>query len=257
EPRQQTLRATIGWSHDLLDAGEQRLLGRLSAFAGGCGSTAAEEVAGADLDTLQSLVEKSLLRHTDGRFWMLETIREFACERLEHSGEADEARRRHAEFFLALGESSGLAYESEAEERFDIVRADAANFRAALEWALETDQALGIRLAVSIEYYWYSNSPFEGRRWMEAFLDRAGDLPAGLYAAALRTLAGAKFIVGDYDEGHELHEQSLALYRRIGDERGVSMVLPRLAIEAQRTGDLELARELCAESLEIHRRPGF
>src|SRR2546427_8929151 len=92
---------------------------------------------------------------------------------------------------------------------------------------------------------------------MEAFLDRAGDLPAGLYAAALRTLAGAKFIVGDYDEGHELHEQSLALYRRIGDERGVSMVLPRLAIEAQRTGDLELARELCAESLEIHRRLGF
>jgi predicted ATPase len=257
DPRQRTLRATIEWSYDLLDAAEQRLFARLAVFAGGCTLAAAEQVAGADLDTLQSLVEKNLVRHAAERFWMLETIREFAVERLEERVEADELRRRHAEFLVSLGEASGLAYESEAEERYDLIRPEEANFRAALAWALDADPGLGVRLAVSIEYYWYSNSPFEGRRWLEALLDRGdGPLPE-LRAAALRCLAGAVFIVGDYDEGRTLHEESLALYRRLGDERGASMVLPRLAIEAGRTGDLELARALCAESLEIHRRLGF
>ena len=92
DPRQQTLRATIEWSHDLLDDDEQRLFARLAVFAGGCTLEAAEEVGDADLDTLQSLVDKSLVRHTDERFWMLETIREFARERLEGLGR----RRRTA-----------------------------------------------------------------------------------------------------------------------------------------------------------------
>ena len=96
EVRQQTLRATIAWSHDLLGEHEQRLLARLAIFVGGCTLAAAEEVAGADLDTLQALVEKSLLRRTGERFWMLETIREFARERLEASGEANDLARAHA-----------------------------------------------------------------------------------------------------------------------------------------------------------------
>ncbi len=94
--RQRTLRATIEWSHELLSPDEQRLFARLAIFRGGCTLEAAEAVAGADLDTLQSLVDKSLLRVRDnGRFWMLETIREYATERLEASGEPDEIRRRH------------------------------------------------------------------------------------------------------------------------------------------------------------------
>ena len=112
DPRQQTLRATIAWSYDLLSTDEQQLFARMAVFRGGCTLEAAEEVVDADLDTLQSLVDKSLLRHSEERFWMLETIREYAHELLEEGSEADAVRRRHADHYLALGE---LAY----AERFD------------------------------------------------------------------------------------------------------------------------------------------
>ena len=107
DPRQQTLRATISWSHDLLSTDEQRLFARMAVFRGGCTLEAAEEVVDANLDALQSLVDKSLLRHSEERFWMLETIREYAHELLEGSDDADAMRRRHADHYLALGE---LAY---------------------------------------------------------------------------------------------------------------------------------------------------
>ena len=93
--RQRTLRATIEWSHELLTPEEQRLFARLAVFSGGCTLEAAEQVADAELDTLQSLVDKSLVRSSGGRYWMLETIREYAAEQLEQSGEAEELRRRH------------------------------------------------------------------------------------------------------------------------------------------------------------------
>jgi predicted ATPase len=111
DPRQQTLRATIAWSYDLLSTDEQRLFARMAVFRGGCRLEAAEEVVDANIDALQSLVDKSLLRHTEERFWLLETIREYAHE-LEQSREADAMRGRHADHYLALGE---LAY----TERFD------------------------------------------------------------------------------------------------------------------------------------------
>jgi predicted ATPase/class 3 adenylate cyclase len=104
--RQRTLRGAIEWSYDLLSEGEQRLFARLAVFRGGCTLEAAEGVADADLDTLQSLVDKSLLRHTDERYSTLETIREYAGERLEESGGADEIARRHAEHFLELAEEA-------------------------------------------------------------------------------------------------------------------------------------------------------
>src|SRR3954452_6165008 len=107
EARQHTLRATIEWSYELVTDDEKRLFARLSVFAGGCTLDAAEPVTGADLDTLQSLVDKSLVRHTDARFWMLETIREYALEKLEDSRAAGDALgRRHAEWFLALAEEA-------------------------------------------------------------------------------------------------------------------------------------------------------
>jgi len=102
DPRQQTLRATIEWSYELLSVAEQGLFARLAVFVGGCRLEAAEEIAGADLDTLQSLVEKSLLRRTDGRLWMLETIRHYAAQQLEVLGEVCALRLRHAEYYLGL-----------------------------------------------------------------------------------------------------------------------------------------------------------
>ena len=107
DPRQLTLRATIAWSHDLLDDEERGLFARLAVFRGGCTLEAAESVADADLDALQSLVEKSLLRHTNERFWMLETIREFALERLVESGAEAEVRSRYAAHFVRYAEESG------------------------------------------------------------------------------------------------------------------------------------------------------
>src|SRR5207249_9443862 len=106
DARQQTLRAAIEWSYELLDEDDKHLFARLAVFVGGCALESADQVAEADLETLQSLVAKSLLRHTGERFWMLETIREYAEERLVESSEAHELGRRHAEYFLALGEEA-------------------------------------------------------------------------------------------------------------------------------------------------------
>src|SRR5437867_1803587 len=133
DPRQQTLRATIAWSHDLLDAGEQQLFARLAVFAGGCTLEAAGEVLQAQLDTLQSLVDKSLVRHTAERFWMLETIREYAAEQLEDSGEVDERRRRHAEWFLALAEDAYPHLRGSPTEWLNRLEREHDNLRAALD----------------------------------------------------------------------------------------------------------------------------
>src|SRR5205807_362777 len=104
--RQRTLRATIEWSYGLLTPEEQQLFARLAVFRGGCTLEAAEKVAGADVDTLQSLVDKSLIRHMRDRYWMLETIREYAAERLIETPDASDVERRHADFFIALAEQA-------------------------------------------------------------------------------------------------------------------------------------------------------
>ena len=134
DPRQQTLRATIEWSYDLLSPEEQELFARLSVFAGGCTLAAAEEVAGADLDTLQSLVEKSLSRFTNERYWMLETIREYAVERLDAACEREELSGRHADFVLQLAsriEATGDV-DRQLSTSFSL---EQDNFREALGWA--------------------------------------------------------------------------------------------------------------------------
>jgi predicted ATPase len=254
EPRQATLRATIEWSYDLLDPAERLLFARLAVFGGGCTLDAAESVCQADLDTLQSLVEKSLVRRTDDRFWMLETIREFALERLDEA-DAPELRRRHLDWFLSLAERSGFAHEREEAERFDLVLPELPNIRDALGWALAADPLGAARLFLALEQFWVASSPFEGRRWLAEVLAYP-ELPDALRAKALRCYGGLHWIVGDFEEGNRLHEESLALFRRLGDRRGEALVLIRSAVEAGRIGDLERARALCEESLEYFRSLG-
>src|SRR5262249_36222561 len=137
DPRQQTLRDTIEWSYDLLAPGEQQLFSRLSVFAGGCTLEAAEEVTGADLDTLQSLVEKSLLRLTDERFWMLATIREYGAERLEQAGEADVLRLLHAEWVRSFVEDRGR--KDLISEYYEEFEREQENARSALATLLQCD----------------------------------------------------------------------------------------------------------------------
>ncbi|HZO63257.1 MAG TPA: adenylate/guanylate cyclase domain-containing protein [Gaiellaceae bacterium] len=181
DPRQQTLRATIDWSYDLLDPPERELFARLSCFAGGCTLEAAEAVAGADLDVLQSLVDKSLVRYRDDRYWMLETIREYATEQLEASPAGSEViRRRHLDWFLELATRTEL--ESRAGDRdacFDRLAADHDNLRAALTAAGTLDDAgPELELATALWRFWAGRGFVEeGLRRLEFALSRSSHQP--------------------------------------------------------------------------------
>ena len=201
DPRQQTLRATIEWSYDLLTAEEQRLFARLAVFAGGCTYEAAEEIAEADPDTLQSLLDKSLVRKRDSkvgpRYWMLETIREYAAEKLEASGEGEELYRRHAEYFLDLAEEGTfIVMDAVWVDRVD---ADVDNVRAALDFAAanaETQRVL--RSTASLRDFWFTRGYIaEGRTRLENAL--AAD-PEPTSARCLALLAAtSSAVVGGGD----------------------------------------------------------
>jgi predicted ATPase/class 3 adenylate cyclase len=259
EARQRTLRATIEWSHDLLEPAEQALFGHLAVFSGGAMLEAAEEVCEADLDVLGSLVDKSLVRYDRERFWMLETIRQFAMERLEASGEAERVRRRHIEFFLALAESANLtteALETGAGQRQEAVLAEEENVRAALDHATETDPELGLRLAVALEQFWVTRHA-EGIRRLETLVPLARDAPPELMARGLRVFGGACDIGGDVDRAEEQYLRSLALYESLGDEWGQVHLLHRLGVVAILRGDREGARWRAEECLARARAGGF
>jgi predicted ATPase len=257
--RQQTLRATIEWSYDLLSEGEQRLFARVGVFAGGCTLEAAEQVCDADLDTLQSLVDKSLLRVREGeRFWMLETIREYAVERLNDSGDAERIRRRHAEFFLALAKGAGLSSEAheEQEQRHDVALAELANLRVAIDCALaDGDGACAGELVVALELLWASNSPLEGMRRAEAVLER-DDIPPALRARLARTFGSAADPAGHRGAAERAYEDSLELFTELGDEKAIAHLSMRLGASALNRGDLETARTRLDESLGRNRAVG-
>jgi predicted ATPase len=258
EERHATLRATIAWSYDLLDEDERTLFAKLGVFRGGCTLETAESVCDADLDTLASLLDKSLLRRRSGRlgeerYWMLETIREFALERLEAADGTDLLRRRHAEHFLALAETANLSAESEGPDRPEIVRAEQDNFRAAIDWAIDHDLELAFRLAVGLEQFWVMTDPFEGVRRLGAMLERGSDVSPVLRGRAMRAYGESAWIAGDYEVGNRCQEESLSLLEEAGDELGVAIALHRLAVGALATNDLGRARKLLDECLE--RRP--
>lgn len=252
DARQQTLRATIAWSHELLTPDEQRLFARLSVFSGGCTLEAAEAVVEADLDTLQSLVDKSLVRFSDERYSMLETIRDFASERLETWGEAQEQRRRHAEHFLALAEEAEPhlpAYQREWVDRLEI---EHDNLRASfdrLESSGETQRAL--RLAGSLSLFWLVKGHLlEGRRRLEVALD-ADERPT---AARAKALDGAS-MTGLETTSRLYAEQGLALHRALGDAWGTAHSQLALA-SAVASDDMAMARLLYEESARALRELG-
>ncbi|MBA3376635.1 MAG: adenylate/guanylate cyclase domain-containing protein [Actinobacteria bacterium] len=261
DPRQQTLRATIEWSHALLEAAERQLFARLSVFAGGCTLDAAEAVCDGDLDTVASLVDKSLLRKSGDRFWMLETIREFSSEQLDESGEAEKTRRRHAEFFLDHAPSLGFTIESiedGAIQRHDIAVAELSNFRAAIDWGLRTDPELGLRIASALENFWVSYSPFDAERIFEELEERVGETASPeLRALATRNRGNLSIMTGHLDAGLRLYEQSLELYREIGDEHGVAILEHRVGVNVYPLGEKERARRLLEQSLAKSKQHGF
>ena len=197
--RQRTLRATLEWSYSLLDDDERRLFARLAVFSGGCSLDAAEQVVDADLDRLQSLVEKNLLRHSEERFWMLETIREYAVELHERSGENDDLAARHAAFFADLiAEADRLHDRPEAKLMRHRVAADAANVVAATRWAHESGSAeLLLQLAIGGKAL--SLPPRPSAAWVDDALSRWSGPPAPLLARGYRNAAGLHFLLEQFE----------------------------------------------------------
>ena len=216
DARQQTLRATIEWSHELLDADEQQAFARLAVFAGGWTLLAAEAVTDADLDVAQSLVDKSLVRARErDRFFMLETIREFAAEQLDRSADADDVRRRHAAHFLAFAEAAAPALEDDRQDEwFELVEADLPNLRAALAWSLEHEPADALRIADALRALWFARGYLtEGRRWLAAGL-AAYDERTPIRVRALTAASILASIQGDWPETKRCAEESRALAER-------------------------------------------
>ena len=257
DARHSTLRGTIAWSYELLSEEEQLLFRRLAVFRGGCMLESAEAVCHADLETLASLLDKSLLRRRTGRlgeerFWMLETIREFATEQLEVSGEADVIRRRHAECMLETARSAHLN-EDDFPADVAVGLAEQDNLRAALDWAEEHDLRFGLEIAIELQHLWNAASPEEGRQRFSRMLERATGFSPALRAAALRVYGGTVDLSGQFEVAEDLWKESLALYEELGDERGVAAVEHMLAVSAWRREDWNRMRELTEHSLSLAR----
>jgi predicted ATPase len=255
--RQRTLRATIDWSHDLLDDQDKRAFRRLSVFAGGCTLDAAHVVAGADVDSLQSLLDKSLLRYTADRYWMLESLREYAADRLEAEGEADEVRAAHAAFFSQMIEAAGLSLEPEGDQQYGLIRAELDNVRSALDWLSESDPVIALRETGALDGFWAVHDPTEGMGRLKALLEKNPGAPAEVRARAYRAYGSSANPAGDDALAERCYEQSLEAYREAEDDQGVAAILLRLGMSAFYRGAYERAREIGEESLALSREIGY
>ena len=267
--RQRTLRATLEWSHGLLSEDERTLFARLAVFSGGWTLEAAEAVCGEDgldvLGTLSSLVDESLVRPLRRparvtRFAMLETIREYAVELL---GAADEEalRRRHGEHMLARVEEAAAAWHAGADAEdsiFPVLDEDLDNVRAALDWAAGAGEVgLEVRLAVAARWYWVLKGHLgDGRRVFDGVLSRTAGAPAAVRARALVHAAIFPFRQGDILVASAWLQESLDLYRELGDEEGIARATAELGGLAIYERDLDRAVALYEECLPLLRKQG-
>jgi predicted ATPase/class 3 adenylate cyclase len=262
EIRQQTLRATIEWSYDLLGGEEQQLFARLSVFQGGCTLEAAEGVIGADIDGLQSLVEKSLVRRSDGRFWMLETVGELAREHFEASSAAEAIGRDHAQWFLAVAErAEPLLKGAEQSAWLQRLEEDHDNLRQSLDWLLAHDEtALAGRLAAALWLFWWMHGHFgEARRWLQRALEAGSDEPSETRAKLLDGAGYLAFEQSD-DEAVGLLEASLSCARDVGATSTAAFAASHLGGVLAWTGsgrsDVQAAVAVGDEAVRLARQAG-
>jgi predicted ATPase/class 3 adenylate cyclase len=273
--RQQTLRGAIDWSYNLLGPEERLLFARLAVFAGGCTFDAAEAVCNAAddlplgvLDPIGALVDNSLVvqkESTDGepRFSMLETIREYARERLDTSGEADALRAAHAAFFLKLAAEAEAGIQGEAQPLWlQRLEDDHGNLRAALEWMLTTGQ-IDMALAMSglLWIFWHVRGHLsEGRRWLERVLEAAPPSPpAPITAERARVVNGLGALL--WDQGDSITaatrlRESLEMRRALGDKRALAKALSNLSVITSAQGRYDEARALSEEGLRLSTEVG-
>jgi predicted ATPase/transcriptional regulator with XRE-family HTH domain/Tfp pilus assembly protein PilF len=282
--RQQTMRAAIAWSYDLLDGAEQTLFRRLAVFAGGCTVEAAHDVCAevdgagdlvagdAVFNLLATLVDRALLRQVqysevEPRLRMLQTVREYGLERLRESGEVATVQHRHALYMTRFAErAEGELAGPQQTLWLAGLEGEHNNLRAALRWSEESGVAeLGLRLAAALWRFWYVRGyPGEGREWLEKMLSLSGpDEPACDDGAddTVRTkaLTGAGMLTysqGDYPRASALFERALALCRSLDDTQGIATTLNYLASVARDQGDYRRAISLFEESLALRRALG-
>jgi predicted ATPase/class 3 adenylate cyclase len=270
--RHQTLRQAIAWSHELLTEEEKGFFRRLSVFTGGCSLEATERVCGvagsldADaLDAVAALADKSLLRQDAGpgeepRFVMLETIREYGLERLRSSGDWEATRRAHATFFLELAEQAEVELTGPRQHLWlDRLEADHNNLRAVLSWAEEQGEIeLGLRLGAALWRFWVTRGHMlEGRQWLQRLLALPGG--AARTSARARVLHGLGTIIyeiSDFAQARPFLEESLSVWREVGDRRGMAAALSSLGWLAFEVGDFGAARTLSQEALLLNRELG-
>jgi predicted ATPase/DNA-binding CsgD family transcriptional regulator len=279
--RQRTLRATIEWSYNLLNAQEQRLFRWLSIFVGGCTLAAAEALCQADqedgeqassvFEGVASLLDKSLVQQTERegeepRLVMLETLREFGLACLQGSGELEAARRAHARYYLELAEQAEPELRGPNQAGWlQCLEQEHDNLRAALEWALEEvaeEQArerreMALRLSTALKYFWLMHGHYrEAYTFLERALARSEGASASLRAKVLRVITSFVSTQGDHGRAELLAQQSLALYRELGDIRGIAKSLASLAVVAWKRGKLTEALSLDEEIVRLIRQVG-
>jgi predicted ATPase/DNA-binding SARP family transcriptional activator len=258
--RQQTLAATLDWSHDLLAEEDRQLFARLAVFRGGCTIEAAEAVAAVPdtLGLLGSLVDESLLRRVDRsgrpRFAMLETIREYATARLRESGAEAEALRRHAAYFLRLAETAGGALTAGTvyDEALAELDAEHDNLRGAIAWAAAAGEIEGeVRMAVALRQYWLLRGELaEARRVFGGAIERSASAEPRLHALALVHGGLFPYRQGDVAEAKRLWTRAHELYVELGDEGEAGRTLAELGSVAVVERDLDLAAELYEQSVK-------
>jgi len=259
-PRHRTLRSTIEWSCELLTDDEKELFGRLAVFVGSFDLDAAEVVCGADLDALQSLVDKSLVRDTGvARFFLLETIREFAIELLDRSDEIEAVGSRHANYYVGVAEQGEPGLQS-AEDREWLARFDAErdNFRTAFAFARDHDlPELALRLIAALRLYWGARvSTSELRQWLDEALEHAGDALPEQRADALQVAALSAYWAGDYGQTERYAQQMLKITRQLGDREREVSALTKMGAAASGMGDVARSRALMEEALGVARELG-
>jgi predicted ATPase/DNA-binding SARP family transcriptional activator len=270
QPRQQTMRATLDWSYDLLTEAERLLLARLSVFAGGWDLRGAEAIcpgdglhAGKILDLLGSLIDKSLVvfeeKELGGRYRLLETVRQYAAEKLAGGGDERKVQARHRDHFLVLAEEAEPHLTGAAQvEWLARLEAEHANLRVALDWCSteESGAEAGLRLSGALGRFWEIRGHYgEGRACLTLALLRRETGGRGRARAKALNVAGVlAYYQGEYATAEAAHQESLALFREHEDSSGVAWVLNDLGDVAGARGDDESAQALFTESLALFRR---
>jgi predicted ATPase/class 3 adenylate cyclase len=259
DPRQRTLRATLEWSYDLLTDDEKQLFARLGVFAGGCTLDAAEDVCDADLDVLQSLVEKSLLRHVGDRFWMLETIREFAAERLDAADGSGTVRSAHAEFFASLAERADphIRQGRDQQEWADQIAAEYDNIRSAVGFGLDEAPEIALRLVASLAFFvWLRGGFAEVRTWVDEAIATGAD--ASLLRRGRALICGAVVAdrQGDVEAATRYADEAFAMASAAGDGFGIASALRERGKAALLAGERERCRGIYEELAEFAEEVG-